>query len=148
MDANIVKKLRDQTGLSFAQINKALADAEGNEAKAIEILKSQAGAVAAKKLGRDVSEGIVDAYIHSNGKVGAMVELLCETDFVARNDEFKNLAHDISMHIAAMKPANNDELLKQSFVKDPSLTIKELITQVVQKVGENIQIGQFQIFEI
>src|SRR3989344_1022236 len=103
MDANKIKQLRDQTGLSFA---------------------------------------------HSNGKIGAMVELLCETDFVAKNQEFKSLAHDIVMHITAMKPNDNEELLAQPFVKNPAVTVGELITRIIQKVGENIKVGRFEIFEI
>lgn len=148
MDPNKVKQLRDQTGLSFAQISKALSEANGDEVKAVEILKSKGVDVAAKKSSREVKEGVVDAYIHSTKKVGTIVELLCETDFVARNEEFQQLAHELAMHIAAMRPQSTEELMGQSFVKDPNFTVKDLINQVIQKVGENIQVGRFDIFDL
>jgi elongation factor Ts len=143
-----IKKLRDTTGLSFDKIKKALDEAGGDEARAIEVLKSYGADMAAKKSSREVKEGIVESYIHSTRKVGALVEVLCETDFVARNEEFRELAKDIAMHVTAMRPAAVEELLGQAFVKDPSITIQELITQKVAKIGENIQIGNFVVFEI
>jgi elongation factor Ts len=143
-----IKSLREATGLSFAQIKKALDEAGGDEIKAAEVLKSYGAATAAKKSSREMKEGIVESYIHGNRKVGTMVELLCETDFVARNEEFKAVAHDIAMHIAAMRPADSEELLSQPFIKDPNVTVKDLITGLVAKLGENIQLGKFIIFEL
>lgn len=143
-----IKRLRDQTGFSFAEINRALVEASGDEEKAVVILKARGTEMAAKKSTRQVKEGIIDAYIHNTKKVGAMVELLCETDFVARNGEFQKLAHELAMHIAAMRPQNVEELLSQPYIKDPDLTIKELISQSVAKIGENIQVGEFAVFEV
>jgi elongation factor Ts len=143
-----IKKLRDETGLSMGEINKALKEAGGDENKARELLGGLGSAMAAKKSSRAVNEGVVEAYIHSNRKMGALVELLCETDFVARNDEFKSLAKDLAMQVAAMKPENAQELLSQQFIKDPNLTVNQLVSSAVAKLGENIQIGRFQIFEI
>lgn len=143
-----IKSLRDATGLSFAQIKKALDEAGGDESKAAEILKSYGAASAAKKAGREVKEGIVESYVHGNRKVGTMLELLCETDFVARNEDFKALAHDIAMHVAAMRPTDETELLAQPFIKDPNVTISDLITGAVQKLGENIKLGKFVVFEL
>ncbi|MBX4211351.1 MAG: translation elongation factor Ts [Candidatus Yanofskybacteria bacterium] len=143
-----VKALREATGLSFGEINRALQDAGGDEEKAKEILKGYGATVAAKKSERELKEGVVESYIHSTRKVGAMVEVLCETDFVARNPEFQQLTKDLAMHIAAMKPSDNPELLAQPFVKDPSITVQELINQAIGKIGENIQLGRFVVFEL
>ena len=99
-----IKKLREKTGAGIVDIKKALTEAEGNEEKAIEILRERGLEKASKKSDRETQEGVVVSYIHSNGRVGAMVKLLCETDFVGRNDEFKTLAQDIAMHITASNP--------------------------------------------
>lgn len=147
-DTDKIKNLRESTGLPLAQIKKALDEAAGDETKAREILKAQGIAVAAKKSSREVKEGVIDSYIHANKKLGAMVEVLCETDFVARNSEFQKLAHDLAMHIAAARPETPDDLMAQPFVKDPAITVKDLINQYVAKLGENIQVGRFEIFEI
>ncbi|MEK7589023.1 MAG: elongation factor Ts [Patescibacteria group bacterium] len=143
-----IKALREATGLSFAQIKKALDEAGGDAAKAVEVLKSYGASIAAKKSSREMGEGIIDSYIHSTKKIGALVELLCETDFVARNSEFQAMAHDIAMHIVAMRPADEAELLSQAFVKDPSVTIKDVVNGAIAKLGENIRIGKFTIFEL
>ena len=147
-DATIVKELRDETGLSFDKINKALTDAGGDKEKARQLLASQAGAAASKKADREAKEGIIASYVHSNGKVGALITLACETDFVARNDEFKNLARDLAMHATAMRPTDSTDMLAQPFVKDPSLTVQDVINQAVQKLGENIQLRSFSISAI
>src|SRR3989339_1209728 len=99
-----IKKIREQTGAGIMEVKKALEDAAGDEAKAVEILRKKGKEKAMKKSERTAGEGVVAAYIHSNERVGAMVKLLCETDFVARNEEFKSLARDIAMHITAMNP--------------------------------------------
>ena len=143
-----VKSLRDKTGLSVADVKKALTESGGDEAKALEILSKRGGDIAAKKSSRELKAGIIDSYIHSTRRVGCMVELLCETDFVGRNEEFQTLAHDIAMHVTAMKPASNEELLEQPFIKNPDQTIRDLITAHVAKIGENIQIGRFELFEL
>ena len=147
-DLEKIKKLREETGLSMAEIKKALDAAGGDEIKAMEQLNQLGASMAAKKGEREVKEGLVHGYVHSNGKAGAMLEILCETDFVARNEDFKSLAHDIALHITAMKPETNEELLAQPFVKDPSVTIKDLINQAIAKLGENIQLGKFHTFEV
>lgn len=143
-----IKQLREITGLSLGQIKKALDEAGGDSARAVDILKANGIAVAEKKSARQVKEGVVDAYIHSTRKLGALVEILCETDFVARNSEFLKLAHELAMQIAATKPGNTEDLLSQQFIKDQDITIKDLINQYIAKLGENIQVGSFQIFEI
>ena len=147
-DTEKIKDLRKTTGLSFQEIKKALSEAGGDKARAAEILKAHGIAVAEKKSSRQISEGVIDAYIHSTKKLGVLVEVLCETDFVARNIEFRKLAHDLAMQIAAVKPGTTEDLLSQPFVKDQDITVKELISQHIAKLGENIQMGRFEIFEI
>lgn len=143
-----VKHLRDSTGLSFNEIKKALTEANGDEEKAREILQKIGVRIAAKKSARQVKEGVIDSYIHNTRKVGSMIELLCETDFVARNLEFQKLAHELAMHITAMKPGSIEELLSQPFIRDQDITVKDLMNQYIAKLGENIQVGRFQVFDI
>jgi elongation factor Ts len=147
-DMDLIKELRDETGLSFGQISKALKEAGGDKAKALELLASQAGEAAAKKGDREAKDGAIAAYVHATGKVGAMVSLACETDFVARNDAFKELARDLAMHASAMRPSTTEEMLAQSFVKDPGLTVQELINQAIAKLGENIKLLSLSIQSI
>ena len=141
-----IKELRGATGLSFHQIKKALAEAGGAPAKALEVLKSYGGQIAASKAARQVKEGTVAAYIHNTKKVGSLVELLCETDFVAKNSEFQQLAYEIAMHVAAMRPADVQEVLAQLYIKDDGMTVQEHINQSIAKLGENIQVGRFAVF--
>ena len=147
-DVEKVKHLRESTGLSFNEIKKALDEAGGDETKAVEILRVHGVKMAEKKSSRAVKEGVVSSYIHATKKLGSMVELLCETDFVAKNMEFQNLAHELAMHIAALKPGSVDDLLEQPYIKDQDMTVKDLINSYVAKLGENIQIGRFEIFQI
>ena len=147
-DIEKIKNIRDSTGLSFNEIAKALKDAEGDEERAKQILQALGAKMAAKKSSREAKEGVVDAYIHNTRKVASVIELYCETDFVARNMEFQKLAHELAMHVAAMKPGDLEGLLSQPFVKDPNITVRELINQFIAKLGENIQVGRFEIFEI
>jgi len=147
-DVEKIKHLRESTGLSLNEIKKALDGAGGDETKALEILKAQGVKIAEKKASREVKEGVVASYIHATKKLGSMVEILCETDFVARNSDFQELAKEIAMHIAAMKPADISNLLDQPYVKNQDMTIKDLVNSYVAKLGENIQIGRFEIFQI
>jgi len=117
-------------------------------AKAMEILKETGTHVREKKSGRDRNSGVVQAYIHGEGDIGALVELLCETDFVAKNEEFKQLAYDIAMHIAAMNPKNKETLIESEFVKDPSHTTNDLLQNATQKFGERTEMGSFVRFSI
>jgi elongation factor Ts len=161
--AAMVKDLRDQSGAGIMQCRKTLMECEGNLEKALETLKKQSLFKAAKKAERKTVEGLVEAYIHTAGRVGAMVELNCETDFVARTDEFKQLAHHLAMQIAAMnprciteeeyKPETGEEpqnacLLLQADIKEPDKTIKEVIAEVIARTGENIKVGRFSRFEL
>lgn len=146
--AEEIKVLRDETGLSVMQCKKALEDAGGDREKAIALLKERGADIAKKKSDRNLGSGAVAAYVHASGTIGTMVELLCETDFVAKNPEFRAVAHDIAMHITAMKPENVEELLTQPFIKDPSKTILDLINGTIQKFGERTELGRFEILSI
>ncbi|MEK7176032.1 MAG: elongation factor Ts [Patescibacteria group bacterium] len=143
-----IRALREETGLSVMQCQKALEEAGGNKEKAISILKAKGAEIAAKKGNRTLGAGIVVSYIHAGDTVGVLLELLSETDFVAKNPEFKTVARDIAMHIAAMKPSDTAELLSQPFIKDPTKTIADVINSTVQKFGERAEIGHFIRFAI
>ncbi len=186
-----VKSLRDQTGVSIMQCRKALEEAGGDTEKALVLLKKKSGEIAAKKGDRALGAGTVASYVHNTGSVGAMVVLSSETDFVAKNDEFRKLAYDIAMHIAAAKPeyarrenvpaeeiekikeafrgevlgkpADLQEkilegkveaylkervLLNQAFIKNPDMTVSDLISQAIQKFGERIELTQFNRFSL
>ena len=143
-----IKKLREQTDVSVMQCKKALEEAGGDFDKALELLREEGAKIAEKKSEREMKAGIVDAYIHSNKQIGAMVEVLCETDFVARNKDFQEFVHNIAMHIAAMNPSNKEELLEQAYIKNPNITIADYIKEAVQKFGENINISRFEVFNL
>lgn len=146
--AQQVKQLREKTGASMMECKKALVKSKGDDKKALEILQEKGRVTAMKKSERKAEQGIIEAYIHSNKKMGVLLELKCETDFVARNEEFKELAHDLAMHIAGMDSKDEKELLKEPFVKNEEITVKDLIDEKVAKLGENIQIGKFVKFEL
>jgi len=141
-----IKALRDRTGVSIMQCKKALEEAGGDAEKAIEVLRARGSAIAEKKSGRNLGSGVVQAYIHGGGSAGAMCELLCETDFVAKNEEFKALAYEIAMQVAATDSeiieAGADELVKQPFIKDPDRTVGDLVQDAIQKFGERTEIGR------
>jgi elongation factor Ts len=138
-----IKKLRDETSVSIGKCKEALEEAEGDMQKAREILKTFSAQAAEKKSDREFGAGMIVSYIHSNGQMGTILELNCETDFVAKNEAFVQLANDIAMHITAMMPADMEELLSQPFVKNPSNTVMEMIQQGIQKMGERIAIGTY-----
>ena len=144
----LVKKVRNETGLGIMEIKAALEEAEGDEKKAKEILKAKGLKKAETKTERETHQGRVATYTHTTGKIGVMVELLCETDFVAKHEDFVNLTKDICLQIAAMNPENVEELLKQEFIKDASSTIEEKIKGLVVKFGENMKLTRFARFEI
>ena len=143
-----IKKLREASGTSVMDCKKALEEAGGDEAKAREFLSKRGAEMAAKKSERQTNSGLVDSYIHANGKIGVLLELYCETDFVARNENFKALAHEICLQIAAVGAQNIEELLAQPYLKNPAKTVKDLINDAVGKLGENIKVGKFIRFEI
>lgn len=137
-----IKKLREEMGAGIADIRQALEQANGDMQKAKEVLKQKGLDKAAKKSTREVKAGLVEVYSHA-GRVGVAVEILCETDFVTKTEDFKNLAHEVALQIASMNPENNEELLSQEYIRDNSITIADLVKTVIGKLGENIQIGKF-----
>src|ERR1700740_589994 len=191
--ANLVKELRERTGAGFSDCRAALVESAGDIEKAINILRKKGQAAAAKKAQREATEGLVGHYIHASGKIGVLVELNCESDFVARTEAFQQLSHDIAMHIAALDPryVRREEvtadmlekereiyraqalasgkpepivekivsgkmekfyeencLYEQHYIKDESVTIGEMITQAIAKLGENISIRRFSRFKV
>ena len=158
-----IKALREETSAGIMDCKNALAESNGDLKKAAEILRAKGLLTASKKSSRETSEGIIDCYIHTGGRVAAVVELNCETDFVARTTEFKDLAHNLAMQVAAMAPTYLDSesvpeseninpeescLMEQSFIRDPSTTIRDLVNETVGRVGENIRVKRFQRFSL
>lgn len=148
VSASEIKKLRDETGAPVMDVRQALQESSGNTKKAKEILKEKGLEKAASKAQRKTSAGLIETYVHSDGKIGAMVHLACETDFVARTSEFKKLAKELAMQVAAMNPSDIDEFLAQEYIRDPQKSIKELIAEVIAKTGENIQVRQIKRFSL
>lgn len=143
----MVQKLRLETGAGIMECKKALTEANGDYDRAREIVQEKGVAKAEKRADREAGAGMIHSYIH-NGRVGVLLQLNCETDFVARNDQFKELAHNIVMQIASMNPQTNEELLSSPYIKDPSMTVDQLIKGYIAKIGENIKVGKFIRYEI
>ncbi|MGH9574816.1 MAG: translation elongation factor Ts [Candidatus Acidiferrales bacterium] len=191
--AQLVKELRDRTGAGFSDCKKALTESGGDIEQAINLLRKKGQAAAAKKAQRATSEGIVGSYIHAGGKIGAIVEVNCESDFVARTEDFQRLCHDLAMHVAATDPRflrreqvtqeildrereifreqaratgkpdaviekivsgkmekfyEENCLYEQHFIKDEGVTVKEMVEQLIAKIGENISIRRFARFKV
>lgn len=144
---NILIRLREATSAGVMDCKKALDDAGGDFDKAKQLIFERGVAKAEKRAERKTGAGLLETYVH-NGRIGVILELRCETDFVAKTDVFKTLAHDLVMHIASMNPETPEELLKQPFVKDESITIGDLVTQAIAKTGENIKVERFCRYEI
>ena len=160
---DMIKQLRDDTGAGVMDAKRALDDAAGDMARAREILREKGLAAAAKRSERETNQGVVEAYIHAGGRIGVLVELNCETDFVANTPDFRQLARDVAMQVASMQPLavdvesrtpemeGSDEeivLLAQPFIKDGSRTIGDLVTEAIAKTGENIRVARFSRFEL
>jgi elongation factor Ts len=163
ISAEMVKELRQKTGAGVMDCKKALTEATGNFDKACEIIAQKGLATAKKKSDRTAEQGVIECYVHTGSHLGVMVEINCETDFVARTPEFKALAHDIALQISAMSPqyickedipadAKVDPqvacLLLQPFIKDPSKSIQDIVTETIAKTGENIKVRRFIRFEL
>lgn len=140
---DLIKKLREQTSAGVLDCRVALEEAGDDFGKASEILKKKGFDKAAKKHGREVSEGVIVSYAHHTGRVGAMVELGSETDFVGRNEEFRSLAYEIAMQVASMNPENVDALMEQSYIRDQKMTVGDLLKTSIAKFGENIVVKRF-----
>ena len=146
MDQNIVT-LREETGAGVMACKKALEESAGDMEKAKALIAEWGVEKAEKKAERSTGSGMLEAYIHG-GRIGVLVEMRCETDFVAKTDEFKGLAHEVAMQIASMDPQTVEELLAQPFIKDNTKTVEDIITAVIGKIGENMRVERFCRYEL
>ena len=158
VSVDLIRTLREQTGAGIMDCKQALEASQGDLTKATQALWQKGFAEVSKRAGRATSQGVVEAYVHTGGRIGAMVELGCETDFVARTEEFRTLAHDIAMQVAAMDPVYLDEseieagderpvaqvsLLQQPFIKDGATSVAEVVRELAGRVGENVRVIRF-----
>jgi elongation factor Ts len=158
-----IKELREKTGAGVMDCKKALIEAEGDQVKATSILRERGLSLAERKAHRSTEQGLVECYIHAGGRIGAMVEVNCETDFVARTDDFRALARDLAMQVAATGPlvVSKEELpptevgpveetclLNQAYIRDPSRTVQDIMNDVIAKTGENVRVRRFARFEL
>lgn len=143
-----IKKLREETGAGMLDCKKALEESSGDMDKAREWVKARGLAKAEKKADRETKEGYIASYVHMTGKIASLVEILCETDFVAMNDEFQAMAKDIAMQVASMDPESVEDLMSQDFVKDPSMTIEGLLKSLSGKIGEKFVINRFVRYQL
>ena len=156
ISADKVKELRAKTGAGIMDCKRALQDSNGNMDKAIELLRQRGLASSSKVAGREAKQGLVESYIHTGGRIGALVEVNCETDFVARTDVFRTLAREIAMQVASMNPTtvgsmeedDGEGLLSQEYIRDSRKTIRDLIKETIAQVRENIQVSRFMRFEV
>ncbi len=147
LNTDLIKELRAKTGAGIMDAKNALEQSNNDMAKAEDWLKEKGLASAAKKADRETSQGVIEAYLH-NGRIGAMVEVNCETDFVAKTEDFQQLCRNIAMQVAAMSPEDVEALMEQEFIKDPSQKISDLVKAAIAKLGENIVIGRFVRYEL
>jgi elongation factor Ts len=143
-----VKRLREETGAGVMDCKRALEEAKGDFEKARSLIKDRGLEKAQKKSDREAKEGLVEAYVHAGGRIGAMVELSSETDFVARNPDFQKLAKELAMQVAAMDPKNVDELLEQVYIRDSSKKVGDLVTGIAATTGENVRVRRFKRFQL
>ena len=146
--ADEIRKLKEATGAPVMRAKKLLEELNGNFKKAEEILRKEGFEKVAKRADRATAQGLIETYVHHSGKVATMIELLSETDFVARNELFKELAHNLALQLASVPAKDAKEFAKQDFIKDPSKKVEELVKEVIAKTGENIQIGRIHRIEI
>lgn len=163
ISTSAVKELRERTGAGIMDCKNALEEAGGDIERAAQLLKERGAIIAERKAQRVTRQGLVECYIHAGGRIGAMVEVNCETDFVARTEAFKTLAHDLAMQVAATGPVSISEedlppsvegnpeeicLLRQAFIKDSTRTVQEIVQDAIALTGENIQVRRFARFEL
>jgi len=148
ISAKDVQKIRKETGLGVMDIKKALEEAKGDKKKTLKILAESAGEKMEKRAGRATEQGKIGAYVHNEGKSACLVEVNCETDFVAKNEDFTNFIKELTLQVISMKPKDVKELLKQDFIKDSSKTIGDLLKEIIAKTGENIVIKRFVVYQV
>ena len=143
-----IKNLRQETGAGMMDCKRCLDEAKGDYQKAKQLVYKRGVAKAEKKQDRETKEGYIASYVHTNYKTASLVEILCETDFVARNDDFRVMAKDVAMHIVAMNPSNIEELLSQDFIKNPDISVEELIKRTSGKIGEKFVVNRFIRYQV
>jgi len=143
-----IQNLREKTGFGVMDVKKALEEANGDSVKAESLLRERGAVIAAKKADRVANAGRIEAYVHGDGKIGVMIEVNSETDFVAKNPDFAAFVHDLALQITSMKPVDVAELLEQPFIKEPSKTVQDLLHEMVGKIGENLTIRRFVRYEL
>jgi elongation factor Ts len=148
IDPKDVQRLRNESGAGVMDCKRALEETGGDYAKALTLIKERGIQSVAKKSEREAKEGTIASYIHAGGRIGALVELASETDFVSRGEDFQKLAQEIAMQVAAMNPASVDELLAQAYIRDASKTIKELVTALAATTKENVHVRRIQRFAL
>ncbi len=148
VDLDNLKKLREETNAGVMDCRRALVDAGGDMTEAKEILLKQGLELAKEKAVREAGDGVISAYIHSDNRMGVLLELGCETDFVARTEAFQNLAYDLAMQVAATNPESVDQLMEQEFIKDTSRSVKTLLAEAISSLGENIVVRRFKRYAI
>jgi len=148
IDPKDVQRLRSESGAGVMDCKRALEETGGDYAKALALIKERGIQSVAKKSEREAKEGVIASYVHSNRRVGALVELASETDFVSRGEDFQKLALEIAMQVAAMEPASVDDLLEQPYIRDASKKIKDLVTDVAASTKENVHVRRIQRFEL
>lgn len=146
--ATDIKNLREETGAGMMDCKRALEESQGDMDKAREWVKQRGLAKAEKKADREAKEGYIAHYVHNDHRTAALVEILCETDFVARNDEFQKMATEVAMQVVAMNPENVEELLAQDFIKNSDMTVEELVKQLSGKIGERFIVNRFVRYQV
>ena len=148
IDVDKIRKLRRTTGAPVMRAKEVLEELKGNMKKAEAKLRKEGFEKVAKRAGRETGQGLIETYVHHSGGVASVVELLCETDFVARNKLFRELAHNLALQVASMGAKNKKDLAKQVFIKDPSKKVEELVKEVIVKTGENVKVGRIYRIEL
>lgn len=148
INADLIRKLRESTGAPVMRASKLLEELKGNYEEAEKVLRAEGFEKAEKREGRETSQGLIKAYVHHSGKVASIVELLCETDFVAKNELFLELAHNLALQVVSMPESTTKELLEQDFIKDPSKKVIDLVKEVIAKTGENVKVGRVWKIEL
>ncbi len=143
-----IKKLREETSAGISDCRAALEDADGDFKKARKLLDERGLKKAEKKSDRETSQGIIESYVHAGGKIGVLVELRCETDFVAKNSAFKDLAHELALQIAAMNPKDEQDLMKSAYIRDAGKTMEDLVKSSIATIGENITVSRFVRYDL
>jgi elongation factor Ts len=148
VNLELISKLREETGAPVVRVKKVLDEVKGDHKKALEILRKEGFEKAEKRSERVTGQGVIATYVHHSQKIATMVEILCETDFVARNEVFQELGHNLAMQLAFSEPKSADDFAQEVFIKDPSRKVEDLVKEVIAKTGENVKIGRFYRLQI